>query len=110
MAQLNTMTPQVGQAPVTDDTAAVATLTAPTDGKGWVIDSIGWSYSNTPTGSLVIAWGLYAMTFYVLAKGPSQIQFTPPLKFPANTQVVITLTAGGGGVYGTVYPSGRTGD
>jgi hypothetical protein len=112
MASQNTMHPASAQAPATN-TAAVATLPAPTDGSHWKIKAIIASYSGTPTGgSLVIAWTEgstnYAWTIYIAASGATVITLPDWFVLPSNTAATVTLAAGGSGVTGTVYPLAET--
>ena len=103
---MNSMTPQAGQAPGSA-ADAVCTLAAPTDGSSWVIYGISWSFSAAPTaGGITIAWTGGAMTYAVVAGGVGQLTFQEPLRFPANTAVVITAV--NGGVTPTVYCTART--
>lgn len=108
----NTFNPVAGQAP-SSDTAAVATLAAPSNNKRWVLESVNYSYSGAPTaGSLIIAWAdsgtSYSETHYIAAAGPGQLIWNTPKHFPAGAAVTITLAAGGSSKSGTVYPTAHT--
>lgn len=108
MSVLNCLPPAAAQTPAAA-TDAVATLAAATDGSAWIIDGIAYSYSATPTGGeLDIAWGSNTIRLYISAGGPGFFNFAGMgMKFPANTQVTITLKSGAGAVVGSVYPFGR---
>lgn len=109
----NMFNPVAAQAPAAA-TAAVATLTAPMDGKRWRVRQIRWSYTAAPTGgSLVIAWtdgSALTETYAITASGPGSITFSEPRRFPPNTLVTITLASGAGAVVGTVYVDADTGN
>lgn len=101
----NAFTPISTQAP-SSNTAATRTLAAQATAR-WVLTSVSWSYSDTPTnGSLTITWGSNTMTYYITAGGPGILTFASKLKFPTNTAVTITLAAAG--VTGTVYMDAET--
>lgn len=106
---MNTLTPAAAQTP-SSNADAVCTMSAPTDGSRWVLSSVGFGYSATPTGGqLIIAWGSVSETYYIAAAGPVVMSWSQAKRFPANTAVTITLKAGGSGIYGSVYPVGMTG-
>jgi hypothetical protein len=100
------LAPAAGQAPASN-TAAVATLAADADNAHHV-STVRWSYSGDPTGgSLTVAWndGSARQEVYAITKGgPGFMAFYPPMRFPINSAVTITLAAGGAGITGTVYP------
>jgi hypothetical protein len=105
---MNTLNPTAAQAPAAN-IAAVATLTAPTDGSRWVLDSITYNYSAVPTnGLLTVAWAVGSSSFTenynILAGGPGQLTWNQPKPFPSNTLVTITLAAGGASITCNVYP------
>lgn len=108
MATRNTLTPVAAQKPAAA-TAAVATMSASTDGTRWVLYGVTWSYLGAPTGGkLTIAWGSDSEVYHITAGGPGILSFPIPKRFPPNTEVVITLASGGGAVEGTVYPQAET--
>jgi hypothetical protein len=95
--------------PVAGTDTVVSLAGAP--GKGWHLAQVVLSYSGDPLGGrLVIAWedpgaGPVAESFDVTQAGLQSLVFSPPRRFPVNTTVVLTLTAGGPGVTGTLSPS-----
>lgn len=104
----NTFIPAAAQAP-TSNTDAVATMAAPTDGSRWVLESISYSYSATPTGAtLVITSDTFTETYYVTLGGVGVLSWPFPRMFAANKGITITLKAGGSGIFGTVYPQAST--
>jgi hypothetical protein len=86
------------------DTAAVVTLAAAGEGVSHVITGIYFGYDDTPTGgSLTVTdGGSTVFQIPVTAAGAGFIPFDPPLKGTANSEVVVTLAAGGGSVSGAV--------
>ena len=111
---MNIFNPTAAQAP-SSGLAAVATLTAPTDGTRWVIESITGSCSALPTtlpASVQIAWtdgGVnYTETYYIITGGAFILPWPAPRRYPANQQVTVTLSALGTGIYGTIYPQAHT--
>jgi hypothetical protein len=87
--------------------AAVITVDASPD-EFWVIDSIGWSYSNTPTGGRLVAaiGGTVLIDTDIGTGGPGLIELSKPFYKTDETRneaLVITLHAGGGSVVGKVY-------
>jgi hypothetical protein len=101
---IDPITPAAAQAPAAN-TPAVATLAAD-PAAGWTVAGVRWSYDGVPAaGSITVASGGVTETYYVTAAGPGFLPFDPPLLFPANQAVTVTLAAGGSGVKGTVYPT-----
>lgn len=92
-------------------TNAAATLTYAAAGSGvsHVIGGIVFSYSGTPTGgSLTITdGGVTVFSVDITASGPGPIVFPRPMKFAANSAVVVTLAAGGSGIVGKVQTSSK---
>ena len=86
------------------NTAAVLTLVAGGAGVAHVIASIDWSYNDDPTGgSLIITdGGVAEWTVAVTNGGPGFFSWEPPRSFSLNSQVIVTLAAGGAGVTGTL--------
>lgn len=88
------------------NTAAVVTISAAGAGVSNVISGVVASYSGgTPTaGNLKIedGSGTTVFTCDVTAAGPLPIVFPRPIKGSANTQLIVTLAAGGSGVSGKV--------
>lgn len=82
--------------------AATITLTGVAN-RRWVVATLGWSYDAAPTGgSLKIEApsGTTEWVQSVTAAGPGT--FNPLYVAPANTDVVLTLAAGGAGISGKV--------
>lgn len=70
-----------------------------------VITGVGWSYSAAPTGgNLKVEDGSGNVVFSadITAAGPGEIIFPLPKRGAANTAMVVTLAAGGGGITGKV--------
>jgi hypothetical protein len=87
------------------NTAAVITYAAAGSGKFNCLGGIFWSYSGTPTnGNLKIEDGSGNTVFSmdITGAGAGFVPFTPPKMGSANTAMIITLAAGGGGVSGRV--------
>lgn len=87
------------------NTAAVVTKAAAGAGISNLLAGVYWSYDGAPTGgSLKIEDGGGNVVFIVsvTAAGPGSMLFNPPLKGTANTALIATLAAGGGGVTGKV--------
>lgn len=88
------------------DTAAVVTIDADADRPN-IITQIFYSYKGTPTGGTLkvedvsgtTVWGPH----HIVAGGPGQVDFFPPLANAAkNTAMIVTLAAGGGAVEGVL--------
>lgn len=81
------------------DTAAVATIDA-IAGYYHVIDSIFWSYSAAPTGGRLTITddGNTVLDLDITEGGPAPLPIL--LSCDVNTEVVVTLAAGGMGVAG----------
>ena len=76
------------------------------EGRGHMISQVRLSYSGTPTDpQLSLSWGDSLTELYYLqpVQGMQVINFHPPHAFPENTEVTITLSAGGENVSGTLY-------
>ena len=85
------------------NTAAVVTLSAPTDGTAHKVVQIDWSYDATPTGGKVtVAYGSTTYEVAVTVSGPGQLQFPHGVGNTTNQAVTVTLGAGGSGVTGKV--------
>jgi hypothetical protein len=85
-------------------TAAVLTFAA-VAGKRYVLRSVEWSYSATPTGgNLKVENGSGVTVFNadVPAAGANSIVFEPPIVGSPNTALVVTLASGAGAVVGKV--------
>lgn len=84
--------------------AATITLAAPGAGKHWLISSVEWSYDATPTGGQLSITDAGTRAFFVYVKegGPGFFQWEPVKQFSANAPVVISLTAGGAAISGSV--------
>lgn len=89
--------------------AAVLTYAAAGSGVSHVIGGLVFSYSGTPTGgSLTITdGGTTVFSVDITASGPGPIVFPRPMKFAANSAVVVTLAAGGSGVVGKLQTSSK---
>lgn len=95
------LVPDPNAAPASN-TAATWTLAADAS-NGWAIEEIIFAYSGTPVaGTLTITWGTNTNTTYITSGGPGPLVFVPPIVFPINTQVVITLATGGVGISGAI--------
>jgi len=83
--------------------AATVTLGA-TAGQSWTIAGIYWSYNATPTSGQLnfTIGGVTSFTEYITDRGPGFFPFTPPIQATAGTAVVVTLTAGGAAVTGSL--------
>lgn len=87
------------------NTDAVVTLAASSDSRERVaIDAIHWSYSNAPAaGVLTVASnGVVLYTLYVTNGGAGFLPFGRGFDGSRGQNLVITLSAGGGGVLGTL--------
>lgn len=87
------------------NTAAIITLGAAGVGISNVISGIAWSYNADPTGgNLIVENGSGSTVFSIdiTNQGPGFIPFNPPKKGTANTDMIITLAAGGASVVGKV--------
>lgn len=85
------------------NTAATVTLAAPGSGKRHMITQIDWSYSGAPTNAtLTINLGAETITYYVIVGGPGQLFFDEGLFGDDNAAVVVTLSAAGASVSGSV--------
>lgn len=95
--------PGANQAPASN-TDAVVSLEA-VAGKSHIISQVRFSYSAEPTSPfLKIEWNSSEELYHIYpTQGTQVIMFHPPLAFPENTQVTVTLSAGGDGVSGTIY-------
>ena len=71
-----------------------------------LIGGVCWSYSAAPAGGrLTIGDGQRnAVDVDIIAGGPGSLLFNPPLVFPINAPVILTLAAGGAGITGKVAP------
>lgn len=87
------------------NTAATYLLTG-APGLSWRISQLTWSYTGTPAAGafISIAWSTFVIAIPIVAGGPGQLNFDPCWMFPANTNVTITLAAGGSGVSGVIVP------
>ena len=92
-------------------TAAVVTLSAPTDGSRHVVDWISWSYDTVTAGieTLVLAIaGSTVATWYIPIGNaganavPQHLTFSPPITAGKNEAVVVTLSDPGGAIKGAV--------
>lgn len=86
------------------NTIAVVTLAA-TPGSGHAIGLVVAAFSATPAAGAVLTIAEGATTVfhaYIPAAGPHTIPFHAPLLGAAGAAVVVTLTAGGAGVSGSL--------
>ena len=91
------------------NTAAVVTYAA-SAGAQHVISGIAWSYSAAPTGgNLKVEDGAGNVIFQldVTAAGPDAVYFRPAKKGSVNTNLIVTLAAGGAAVTGKVSVLGH---
>jgi len=87
------------------DEAAEINYAAAGAGVAHVITGVAWSYDLEPTGGeLKVENGSGNTVFRVAvsSKGPGFFVFPQPKKGSANTAMIITLSAGGSGVTGSV--------
>jgi hypothetical protein len=86
------------------NTAAAITYAAGAAGVQHCISGIAWSFSTAPTVatnlSIQDGSGNTVFSIDITAAGPGAINFIPPKKGTAATQMIITLAAGGSGVTG----------
>lgn len=89
--------------------AAPVNLPAPGAANFWAIHSVEWSYNATPTnGSLTITdGGVRVFYVYITDAGPGFFGWPSGLRFNPNSQVVVTLAAGGAAVSGTLNVAAR---
>ena len=92
-------------APETANTAAVITVAAAA-GEIHVLESLEWSTDGTPTNCRLTAVvdGNTIVDVYITAAGPGQLHFPRGRYFPGsvNKAMVITLSAAGAGVSGSL--------
>lgn len=104
--------PTPNQAPIANYPASMQ-LMKPKTTLRWVLYGIMWSYSAAPTGGL-LTWSwveggvTYTESYAITAAGPGELPFQQPKVFPTGTEVTITLSAGGSGVFGTLYATAKT--
>lgn len=81
------------------NTNAVVTLTAVANNHR-AIRTVIWSYSGAPTGGRlnITDGGSLVLDFDITAGGPGMLPLN--MAFAENTEVVVTLVAGGGGISG----------
>jgi len=86
------------------NTAAVVTLAAAGAGVSNVMGGIYWSYDDDPTGGniLVQDGATTVLSVDVTAGGTGFLPFDTPIRGSANTQLVVTLAAGGAGISGKI--------
>ncbi len=85
------------------NTAATVTYAAGVNGRRHVVGQIFWSYAGgTPTGNIKIEDGVGNVVFSldITGAGPGWLPFTPAKYGSANTAMIITLSAAGGGITG----------
>jgi hypothetical protein len=84
--------------------AAAITYGAAGAGARHAISGLCWSYSGPPTGGglIVTDGGTTVFTIDITSAGAGFIPFDPFKLFAVNTDVVVTLAAGGSGVVGKV--------
>ena len=85
------------------NTAAVVTI-AYAAGRRVKVSGIAWSYDGSPAAATTLSAAIDGSTVWgvdIVAAGPGDVTFAPPIDFtPATTSVVFTLPAGGAGVSG----------
>jgi len=85
------------------NTDAVVTLTAAGENRHHVLSAVAFSYNGVPTGALTITdGGTTIFKVHILTKRAYFFSFVPALRCMANSEVVVTLAAGGSGVTGCV--------
>ena len=85
------------------NTAAVITKNA-VAGQSHHITGVAWSYDDDPTGGNlnITDGGASVFQIDITKGGPGFIPFDAPVEFATNSQVIVTLAAGGAGVSGIV--------
>ena len=85
------------------NTAAVITKVA-VAGQRHFLTGVGWSYDDDPTGGnlIITDGGATVFEIDITKGGPGFIPFDAPIRAAVNSQVVVTLAAGGAGVSGIV--------
>lgn len=74
-----------------------------------IAGSIVWSYSADPTdGRLTVAGGGFGLDIDITVGGPGFIPFYVPEHASDDTNIVITLAAGGAGIVGKLNVLGIT--
>jgi hypothetical protein len=92
---------------------AAATITYAAGGAGvqHVISGIAWSFSATPAAatnlSIQDGSGNTVFSIDITSAGAGVVNFSPPKKGTANSQMIITLAAGGSGVTGKLSVLGH---
>jgi hypothetical protein len=78
-------------------------------GLSHVLSGVAWSYSGSPTGGnlQITDGGTVVFELDITSAGPGFVPFSPPKRFAVDSQVVITLAAGGSGVSGKVNALGH---
>lgn len=113
MAVLGQFAPEVRNAPVlgtsadtaTSSTNAAGTITyAAVATKRHSISGVAWSYSGALTGGKITVKDGSTTIFEIdiTASGPGSVQFPRPKAGSINTDMTITIAAGGSGVVGKV--------
>jgi hypothetical protein len=89
--------------------AAVVTYAAPGTSYRNCISGVAWSYSAAPAGgNLSVTDGSTVIfTMGITAAGAGVVYFDPPRLSSVNAALVITLAAGGSGVFGTLSVTGH---
>lgn len=81
------------------NTIATKTLAAPTGDKHWCVTGVLFGYDIAPATATLFTIESPAATVHiglkVLTAGIQNVDFVPPLEFPAGLAVVIALAAGG---------------
>ena len=89
------------------NTAAVLTYDAPGANRSHIINGVAWSYSAAPAnGQLTITDnGATVFAVDIIAGGPDYIPIN--MEFTPNSQVILTLGAGGGVITGKLNVMGH---
>lgn len=90
--------------PETDNTPAVIVFPVPERNFRHHLAFVAWSYDAPPTnGRLVVHDGASRIfTVPITSAGPGGYQFANPLRCQKESQLTVTLEAGGAGVKGTL--------
>lgn len=92
------------------DTAIEITLVASRK-RGRMAGTIVWSYSAAPTGGrLTMSGGGFGLDIDIIAGGPDHIPFCVPIHAVDDTDVILTLYAGGPAIVGKLNIFGLSRD
>lgn len=90
---------------------AVVYYEKPGKGRHVALQGVAWSYGGSPTGGSIAVESPSGVPVFgplkITAAGPGSAPFEMGLKCPANKDVLVRLTSGGGSVAGTVSVEGK---